>query len=75
MYLSKVPFEQVAFRNDLGTTPYLQFTKGFLSAVPLVLVLWPALLGGCYAFTRHRERLAKAEAKKLKELQAKKEEK
>lgn len=75
MYLSKVPFEQTAFRTDLGTTPYLQFTKGFLGAVPLVLVLWPALLGGCYAFTRHRERQAKAEAKKLKEMKEKKEEK
>lgn len=66
MYLSKVPFEQVGFRTDLGATQYSQFTKGFLSAVPLVLVIWPALLGGCYVFTRERERQAKEEAKKLK---------
>lgn len=66
MYLSKLPFEQIGFRTDLGTTQYPQLTKGFLSAVPLVLVIWPALLGGCYAFTRHRERQAKEEAKKRK---------
>lgn len=72
MYLSKVPLQQVGFRTDLGTTQYPQLTKGFLSAVPLVLVIWPALLGGCYVFTRHRERQAKAEAKKLKELMERK---
>jgi Fe-S-cluster-containing dehydrogenase component len=32
LYLSKVPFEQIGFRTDLGTTPYPEFTKGFLYA-------------------------------------------
>jgi len=55
MYISGVPFEQVGFPADLATVPYLTFTKGFLGAVPLVLTLWPALLGGIYIFTKSRE--------------------
>lgn len=55
MYISEVPFEQVGFPTDLATVPYLTFTKGFLGAVPLVLTLWPALLGGIYIFTKSRE--------------------
>ena len=61
LYLSPVPFDQVGFRTDVGTTPYPELTKGFLSAVPLVLVMWPALLMGAYAFTEHRKRLAGAD--------------
>jgi Fe-S-cluster-containing dehydrogenase component len=58
LYLSSVPFDQVGFKTNVGNTPYPELTKGFLSAVPLVLVLWPALLMGAYAFTRNREKLA-----------------
>jgi len=42
MYLSAVPFEKIAFRTDLGTKHYPELTSGFLSAVPLVDILWPA---------------------------------
>lgn len=44
MYLSAVPFEQIGFRTDLGTTPYPEHTSGFLYGVPLVFVLWPSML-------------------------------
>ena len=57
MYISSRPFEELDFRTDLGTTPYPELTKGFLSAVPLVLILWPALLMGSYAFTGRRQQL------------------
>jgi Fe-S-cluster-containing dehydrogenase component len=50
LYLSPVKFERVGFKTDLGNTPYPELTRGFLSAVPLVLVLWPALLGGFSLF-------------------------
>jgi len=60
LYISPVPFDQVGFRTDVGTTPYPELTKGFLSAVPMVLVMWPALLMGAYAFTEHRKRLSGA---------------
>lgn len=53
LYLSKVPFEQIGFRMDLGTTPYPEYTKGFLYAVPLVLLLWPSFLIGVNALTKH----------------------
>jgi Fe-S-cluster-containing dehydrogenase component len=57
LYLSKVPFEQIGFRTDLGTTAYPEFTKGFLYSVPLVLLLWPAFLIGVNTLTnRENER-------------------
>ena len=54
LYVSQVPFEQLGFRMDLGETPYPELTRGFLSAVPLVLTIWPMLLMGAYAF-RNKE--------------------
>ena len=44
LYLSAVPFEQLGFRTDLGTTPYPEYTKEFLYGVPVVLALWPPIL-------------------------------
>jgi len=55
LYISGVPFEQIGFDMELGTKPYPELTRGFLSMVPAVLVIWPALLGGFYMFTQHRE--------------------
>lgn len=55
IYISGVPFEELDFPSDLGTTPYPQLTQEFLSAVPLVLTIWPALLGGFYLFSKRRE--------------------
>lgn len=55
LYLSGVPFEELDFPTDLGTTPLPEFTREFLSFVPLVLVAWPTLLGGFYLFSNHRE--------------------
>jgi Fe-S-cluster-containing dehydrogenase component len=56
LYLSTVPFGELGFPTDLGNRPYADFTRGFLSTVPVVFVVWPALLGGFYAFTRTREK-------------------
>ncbi|MFH1625001.1 MAG: 4Fe-4S dicluster domain-containing protein [Pseudomonadota bacterium] len=56
LYLSAVPFEQIGFRTDLGTTAYPEFTTGFLYAVPFVLVLWPALLLGISRATKREEK-------------------
>jgi Fe-S-cluster-containing dehydrogenase component len=46
LYLSAVPFEQLGFRTDLGTTPYPEFTRDFLYAVPVLLFGLPAFLLG-----------------------------
>ncbi|MBC8320360.1 MAG: 4Fe-4S dicluster domain-containing protein [Bacteroidetes bacterium] len=46
LYLASVPFKELGFRNDLGTTSYPNFNKTFLYSVPAVLILWPAFLLG-----------------------------
>ncbi len=61
IYISRVPFEQLGFQVGLGITPFPEFTKEFLSFVPLVLVVWPALLGGFYLFSKRREEINQTE--------------
>jgi Fe-S-cluster-containing dehydrogenase component len=48
LYLSAVPFEQIGFRTDLGTTPYPEYTRDFLYAVPVILFAVPAFLLGLH---------------------------
>jgi Fe-S-cluster-containing dehydrogenase component len=48
LYLSAVPFSELGFPTDLGTTPYPEFTRDFLYGVPLVLFGLPALLLGAH---------------------------
>jgi len=55
IYLSAVPFEQIGFKTDLGTTAYPEYSTGFLYAVPMVLILWPAFLMGVSYLTRREE--------------------
>lgn len=56
LYLAAVPFEQLGFRTDLGTTPYPEYTKEFLYAVPLIFFGVPAFLLGLNFLTRKEER-------------------
>ncbi len=51
IYLSAVPFEQIGFRTDLGKSPYPEYTKEFLYAVPMILFGMPAFLLGLNALT------------------------
>jgi Fe-S-cluster-containing dehydrogenase component len=55
IYLSAVPFEQLGFRTDLGRTPYPEYTREFLYAVPSVLFGVPAFLLALSALTDKRE--------------------
>ncbi len=55
LYIAKVPFEQIGFRMDLGTTAYPEYSKGFLYSVPIVLLLWPAFLIGVNTLTKREE--------------------
>jgi len=64
LYLSSVPFEQIGFRNDLGTIAYPEYTKGFLYSVPVVLLLWPAFLSGVSAITKRKENVRSEEGGK-----------
>ena len=44
LYLSAVPFEEMGLNTKLGTTAFPELTTGFLYSVPLVFLLWPAIL-------------------------------
>ena len=61
LYLSSVPFKDVGMREDLGVTPAPKLTAGALSAVPIVVGLWPVLLTGIYAINRRKEKIEKQE--------------
>ena len=55
LYLSSVPFEQLGFRTDLGTTPYPEYTKEFLYSVPVIFLLAPSLLVGLSQLSKRDE--------------------
>lgn len=55
LYLASVPFEELGFRTDLGTTPYPEYTKTFLYSVPLALLLGPAFMLGLRQATKGKK--------------------
>jgi len=58
LYISGAPFEKLGFRMDLGTTPAPKLTSGALASVPIIIGVWPVLLGGIYLMTQSKERTA-----------------
>jgi len=58
LYLSGVPFRDLGMREDLGVSPAPELTAGVLSAVPMVIGLWPILLTGVYAISKRKEKIA-----------------
>jgi Fe-S-cluster-containing dehydrogenase component len=61
LYLSDHPFGEIGLREDLGVQAAQQFTAGPLSAVPIVVGLWPVLLLGIYAISKGRDKMAQQE--------------
>ncbi len=61
LYLSGVPFESIGMRRDLGTKSAPELTSGPLSAVPIVVGLWPVLLTGVYAIAKRKDKIAAQE--------------
>lgn len=61
LYISPVAFSKIGMREDLGVQPAAAFTAGPLSAVPIVVGLWPVLLTGIYAISRRKEKIAQEE--------------
>ncbi len=61
LYLSQNPFETIGMREDLGTTSAPELTSGPLSAVPIIVGLWPVLLTGVYAISKRKDKIAKEE--------------
>jgi hypothetical protein len=46
LYLASVPFDQLGFPTNLGTTPYPEYTKEVLYSVPILDFGLPTLLVG-----------------------------
>lgn len=61
MYITGAPFRDLDFRMDLGVTPAPELTSGALSMVPIVVGVWPALLGGIYLISQRKDKLAERE--------------
>jgi len=61
MYITGAPFEELGMRTDLGTTPAPKLTSGALAMVPIIVGVWPALLGGIYLINQRKERIARRE--------------
>ena len=55
MYLSSAPFDKVGFDTDLGTQPILSYVKEFLTVVPMVLTIWPALFAGFHLLATRKD--------------------
>jgi Fe-S-cluster-containing dehydrogenase component len=54
LYISDVPLESLGLRTDVSDVAPSERTDGALSAVPVVMTLWPPLLMGLYAFAHER---------------------
>ncbi|MBU0676456.1 MAG: 4Fe-4S dicluster domain-containing protein [Proteobacteria bacterium] len=55
MYMSDVPFEELGFNTHLGEQPIISYVKEFLTIVPMVLTIWPALFTGFYLLANRKE--------------------
>jgi formate dehydrogenase iron-sulfur subunit len=60
LYLSPVPFEQIGLQA-VGKESYVHTSSVVLGAVPPAAISVGALLGGVYAFSQRREKVALAE--------------
>ena len=64
IYLAPKPsFAALGFDEHLGDTSAPELTSGALAAVPAVAGVWPVLLGGIYAITKRKEKIAEEEKK------------
>jgi hypothetical protein len=61
LYLSPVPFEEVGFQTNVPQFAIPELTHGALSVVPMVILLWPAVLGGLYMVKQRKEQIAAEE--------------
>ena len=57
MYISPAPFEQVGFDTSVPKEPILNYVKDFLSIVPMVLTIWPALFAGFHLLATRKDKM------------------
>jgi Fe-S-cluster-containing dehydrogenase component len=55
MYISPAPFDQVGLATNVPKEPVLNYVKGFLAIVPMVLTIWPALFAGFYLLATKKD--------------------
>lgn len=67
LYLAGVDFPEIGFPGDLGHNPYPEYTRGFLSAVPLVLTIWPVMLIGFQKLSQRKEKASEHPKSSVKE--------
>ncbi|SBV93688.1 Protein DVU_0535 [uncultured delta proteobacterium] len=60
LYLSPVPHEKLG-QPVLGAASVPELTSGALGSVPIIAGLWPVFLGGAYAITKRKEKVAAEE--------------
>jgi Fe-S-cluster-containing dehydrogenase component len=54
MYLAGVGFDKVGFDTTVGKEPIISNVKDFLSTVPMVLAIWPALFSGFHLLAKRK---------------------
>jgi Fe-S-cluster-containing dehydrogenase component len=59
--ISGVPFKAIGMREDLGATAAPDMTSGALGTVPVIAAMWPVLLGGIYAVSKRKDKVASEE--------------
>jgi Fe-S-cluster-containing dehydrogenase component len=59
MYISPVDFDRVGLDTSVPKEPILNFVKGFLAIVPMVLTIWPALFAGFHLLSTRKNRIKK----------------
>jgi Fe-S-cluster-containing dehydrogenase component len=64
LYISDVPFASLALPQDVAKKSYPEMADTALSAIPLVVTLWPPLLMGLYTFSKRRDDVAAAAGRK-----------
>lgn len=67
LYITGEPFENLGMRTDLGVTPAPEFTSGALAMVPIVIGMWPVLLGGIYVISKRKEKISDKETREAVE--------
>ena len=61
LYIADRPFDRMGLKTGLSATAYPRLTDTALSAVPVVMTLWPPLLMGLYTFSRRDGEASKEE--------------
>lgn len=63
LYLSGTPYSEIGMKENLGHNPALNLSGGAISAVPIVVGLWPVMLLGAYGMNKRIDKNAKEETK------------